>query len=105
MLQSIKRVKSDPDNGLHLVLLKESNHVGRLGAYAELAVAEGLVAIMFANVLGPRVAPAGGRDARLGTNPICIATPASPHPLVLDMATSVLAMGKVKVAHSKGEQV
>jgi len=56
-------------------------------------------------VLGPRVAPAGGRDARLGTNPICLATPAKPHPLVLDMATSVLAMGKIKVAHARGEQV
>lgn len=102
MLDSIAHMKKDPDAGVHLVLLKTSNHVGRLGAYADLAVEAGLVSVMCANVLGPRVAPFGGRDARLGTNPICIAAPADPHPLILDMATSVLAMGKVKVAHQKG---
>ena len=36
---------------------------------------------------------------------MCLAVPAQPHPLVFDMATSVLAMGKVKVAHDKGESI
>jgi uncharacterized oxidoreductase len=53
-----------------------------------------------------KVAPFGGSDARLGTNPFCIGIPAGEgEPIVLDMATSRIAVGKVRVAKNKGEEV
>src|SRR5258708_21200282 len=55
----------------------------------------------------PAVAPWRGGDGRFGTNPVCIAMPGpSPHrPIILDMATSRIAMGKVRVARNKGETI
>ena len=52
----------------------------------------------------PSVAPFGGGDARLITNPVCIAVPgtAEQEPVILDMATSNIALGKVRVAYNKG---
>ena len=51
------------------------------------------------NVLStPLVAPWGGSDARLATNPFCVGVPHEPHPLILDYATSMVALGKVRVA-------
>ena len=73
-----------------------------------MAASEGMIAIMTANSgRSPKhVAPFGGREARLGTNPICIAVPADlDAPLVVDMATSAVAAGKVKLAQAKGVQV
>ena len=50
--------------------------------------------------------PFGGREARLGTNPLCMAFPSSlPGPIFIDMATSAVAQGKIRVAHNKREQV
>jgi len=70
-------------------------------------VAEGFVSIHFVNVIShARVAPYGGRDARFGTNPCCIAVPLPGEaPFVLDYATSAVAQGKLRVAHNKGEKV
>src|SRR4029450_4537110 len=59
----------------------------------------------YANVIGHRtyVAPFGGRDGRLATNPVCIGLPATDRPsIILDMATSKVAFGKIKVARNKG---
>ena len=55
----------------------------------------------------PAVAPWRGTDARFGTNPVCIAMPgpAPDRPIIADMATSRIAMGKVRVARNKGEQI
>jgi uncharacterized oxidoreductase len=70
-------------------------------------VAAGYVSIHFVNVIAkPVVAPFGGRDARFVTNPFCVGIPMpSGEPILLDFATSRIAMGKVRVAFNKGEQV
>jgi len=92
-------------HGVAVVGLANSHHIGRIGHWAEQCVAAGLVSIHFVNVLSrPVVAPFGGRDARFVTNPFCVGIPmASGEPIVLDFATSRIAMGKVRVAYHKGE--
>lgn len=76
-------------------------HIGRLGEYAEWAVAEGLILIASVNNCGAgqRVAPPGGREPRLGTNPLCVGIPTEGDPIVLDFGTSVVAEGKVRSHH------
>jgi uncharacterized oxidoreductase len=93
--------------GTCVMTLGNSHHLGRIGAWAEMAVAAGFVSIHFVNVIShARVAPYGGRDARFGTNPCCIGVPLPGEaPFVLDYATSAVAQGKMRVAHNKGEKV
>lgn len=95
--------------GVAMVALRDSHHIGRIGTYGEMCVAEGLAAFQFVNGTGhpPRVVPHSGRDARLATNPVCIAIPGTKksEPFILDMATTIVAMGKVRVARNKGEQL
>lgn len=78
---------------------RNSGHIGRLGEYAERAAAEGLLLICTVNNngSGQRVAPPGGREPRLGTNPLCVSVPTKADPVVLDFGTSVAAEGKVRV--------
>lgn len=94
-------------HGSCVMTLGNSHHLGRIGHWAEMAVAEGFVSIHFVNVLShARVAAYGGRDPRFGTNPCCIAIPLPGEPpFVLDYATSAVAQGKLRVAHNKGEKV
>ena len=95
------------EHGVCVVGLAHSHHLGRIGHWAEQCVAEGLVSIHFVNVLArPIVAPFGGRDARLGTNPFCVGIPRpGKEPVILDFATSKIAQGKTRVAFNKGEQI
>jgi len=95
-------------HGVAVVTLGNSHHLGRIGHWAEMAVDEGLVSIHFVNVLSfARVAAYGGADGRFGTNPLCIALPgpAPDRPIIADMATSRIAMGKVRVARNKGDKI
>jgi uncharacterized oxidoreductase len=94
-------------HGVAVMALANSHHLCRIGQWAEQAVAQGLVSISFVNVISrPIVAPYGGSDARFGTNPCTIGIPLSGQsPLILDMATSAVAQGKIRVAHNKGEKV
>ena len=95
--------------GVVVATLANSHHIGRVGAYGELASAAGLVSLHFVNVTDHRavVAPFRGTDARYVTNPICIALPGTDRrpPILLDMATSAIAMGKVRVARNEGKPV
>jgi uncharacterized oxidoreductase len=95
------------ETGVVAVTLANAHHIGRVGAYGELASGAGFVALHFVNVADHRgsVAPFRGRDARFVTNPVCIALPGTErHPsLLLDMATSAIAMGKVRVAKNEGQ--
>ena len=93
--------------GVVAVTLANAHHIGRVGAYGELASDAGLVSLHFVNVSDHRalVAPFRGSDARFSTNPVCIALPGTDRqpPLLLDMATSASAMGKVRVARNEGK--
>ena len=93
--------------GSCIMVLANSHHLGRIGHWAEMAVAQGLVSIHFVNVIShARVAPYAGRDARFGTNPVCIGIPIpGEKPFLLDMATAAVAQGKMRVAHNKREKV
>src|SRR5450756_2666961 len=104
MVLGAERAKS---NGVCVVGLSNSHHIGRIGHWAEQCIAHGLVSIHFVNVLArPIVAPFGGRDARHGTNPFCVGIPRmGKDPIVLDFATSKIAQGKTRVAYNKGEQL
>lgn len=97
------------ETGVVLLGLRGAHHVGRIGAYGEQALCAGLISIHFVNVVDhePCVAPFGGSDGRFVTNPICIAIPgteATP-PVILDMATSRIALGKARVAMMRGEKL
>jgi uncharacterized oxidoreductase len=94
-------------HGCCVMALGNAHHLGRIGAWAEQAAAADLVSLHFVNVISRGiVAPYGGSDARFGTNPFTAAIPLrGREPLILDFATSVIAQGKTRVAHNKGEPV
>ena len=104
MQMALERART---HGSCIMALGNAHHLGRIGHFAEMAVAQGLVALHFVNVLSrPIVAPWGGADGRFGTNPCCIGIPLHGRdPFVLDFATSRVAQGKMRVAHNKGLQV
>jgi uncharacterized oxidoreductase len=104
MALGIERARA---SGSCIVALGNSHHLGRIGAWAEQAAAAGLVSLHFVNVIARAiVAPHGGADARFGTNPFCAGVPLTGRdPVILDFATSMIAQGKTRVAHNKGEQV
>ncbi len=94
-------------SGIAMVGLRDSGHLGRLGDWAEMAADAGQVSLHFLNTSGAtRVAPYGGSDRRLSTNPLAVGIPlpGGAH-TILDITTSVVAEGKLMVAKNKGEQV
>jgi len=92
--------------GVATVMIRNCNHVGRLGSYSQKAARAGFASTMAVNSPGPGgVAPYGGIERRLGTNPISMSAPWGDSALVLDMTTSASAEGKVRVAFQKGDQV
>ncbi len=104
MLLGIERAKT---HGSCILGLGNAHHLCRIGAWAEMAVAQNLIAIHFVSVLSrPVVAPWNGSDARFGTNPFCVGIPIEGQaPVILDFATSVIAQGKARVALNKGESL
>jgi uncharacterized oxidoreductase len=94
-------------HGMCVMGLGHSHHLCRIGQWAEQAVAAGLVSLHFTNVISRSiVAPFGGADARFGTNPMTVGIPIPGEPpFILDMATSAVAQGKIRVAHNKREKV
>jgi len=101
---AVERARRD---GACILAVRNAHHMGRIGTYGEIVAAAGMVGILVVNVVGHRglVAPHGGAFGRLGTSPVCIAIPGpTPDtPFVLDMATSKVADGKLRVAQAKGE--
>src|SRR5882672_3568013 len=87
--------------------LRNAHHIGRVGTYGEIAARAGMVSLHFVNVASgpPPVAPFRGKEGRFLTNPVCIAIPGTGNtpPILLDFATSRVAMGKVRVAHNAGK--
>jgi uncharacterized oxidoreductase len=94
-------------SGLAALALRNSGHLGRVGDWAEMAAAEGLVSVYFVNAAGSLlVAPYGGVEKRLSTAPYCVGIPRQGEaPIVLDFATSIVAEGKVLVASRGGKKL
>lgn len=92
--------------GLAAGTLMHSGHIGRLGEYAEKAAAQNMAFMATVNNHGGGrgVAPPGGKEGRIGTNPLCLGAPTRSDPVFLDIGTSVVAEGKVRVLHNKGER-
>jgi uncharacterized oxidoreductase len=93
-------------HGACVLVLRHSAHLGRIADWAEMAADAGLASFHFVNVTGTGtncVAPFGGTDGRLATNPVAAAIPRPEggH-ITLDMATSVVAEGKIAVAANRG---
>ncbi len=93
--------------GLAAIALRNAGHIGRVGDWAEMAAAEGLVSVHFVNAAGSLlVAPYGGVEKRLSTAPYCVGIPRQgKDPIVLDFATSIVAEGKVLVASRGGKKL
>ena len=96
-------------HGLATVTLRNTSHVGRAGAYPLMAARQGnLIALAFVNAghLGYQIAPFGGLEGRISTNPIAFSAPRpETDPILVDMTTSVVAEGKVRVAINQGKHV
>jgi hydroxycarboxylate dehydrogenase B len=93
--------------GLSAVALRNAGHIGRVGDWAEMAAAAGLISVHFVNAAGSSlVAPFGGVDRRFSTAPYCVGVPRpGAEPLILDFATSVVAEGKVLNASFGGKAI
>jgi LDH2 family malate/lactate/ureidoglycolate dehydrogenase len=91
--------------GVGLTLIRNTNHIGILAFYTLMAAEEGMVGIVMSNS-APSMAPWGGAEPFLGTNPISIAIPCgSEDPVVLDMSSSVVARGKIRLAQRKKKNI
>lgn len=92
-------------HGIAAVAVRNSNHCGMLAHFAMRAPPAGAIGIVASNA-DSQVAPFGARAKFLGTNPLAVAVPAADEPpIVLDMATSVVAHARVKGAADRGEAI
>ncbi|MGC9516543.1 MAG: L-sulfolactate dehydrogenase [Methanomicrobiales archaeon] len=92
------------DTGIGLVGIHNSNHFGVAGYYSDMALMQDMIGIVTANT-EPAVAPIGGKEPILGTNPIAIGIPSDKNYVSVDMATSASARGKLMEAARKGEKI
>lgn len=97
-------IEKAKEHGVGAVGVRNSNHFGIAGYYAQLAVDEGLIGAV-TTTTDPLVHPWGGAEAVLGTNAFSIAVPAQPHPILMDMATSAVARGKLVEAKKSGRKI
>jgi uncharacterized oxidoreductase len=95
-------------HGVAAIAVRHAGHAGRFADYADRACARGVALLAFANDsgAGQAVAPPGALEGRLSTNPLAAGIPrAQPPHLVIDLATSVAAQGKVRVLEDAGRPV
>lgn len=93
--------------GIGAVSIRNSNHSGRMGTYVEIAAAEEMIGLVTANAggAGQWVAPFGGRERRLSTNPLAIGAPSgTDFPIILDISTSIVPEGKVRYSLQRGQE-
>ena len=92
------------ETGIGLVGVHDSNHFGVAGYYSDMAVMQDMIGIVIANT-EPAMAPIGGKEPILGTNPIAIGIPSNKNYVSVDMATSASARGKLLEAARKGQMI
>jgi L-2-hydroxycarboxylate dehydrogenase (NAD+) len=98
-------IKHAKKTGIGLVAVKNSGHYGLSGYYAEQAVRQNLMAMVFTNA-PPAVAPHGALKSLFGTNPICFGTPTgSKIPFILDTSISMINRGKIRIAARDGSKI
>ena len=99
-------IKKAAESGLAWVGTRNGNHAGAGAAYSSMPLAQDMVGLYMTVANGNHMAPWGGVELILGTNPISFAIPAGTEPpVVLDIATTVTSYGKVKLAAQKGESI
>jgi len=93
--------------GVSCILAQNCNHIGRLGAYTTKAAEAGMVTLLTCNWTkrGHYVAPFGGCEARFATNPFSFAAPTTGDPIVLDMSTSAISEGYIRVCKNRNEKL
>jgi LDH2 family malate/lactate/ureidoglycolate dehydrogenase len=89
-------------SGVAIASIRNSNHLGALAPYTIYAANNGCIGLITTNA-SPRMAPTNGSQAMLGNNPWSIATPSPDGPVVMDLANSVAALGKVRLIKARGE--
>jgi len=92
------------EHGMAAVSLRNTNHWMRAGTYGLQAAAENCIGICMTNTT-PNIPPWGGREATVGNNPIAVAVPHQPYPILLDMAMSQFSYGKMEVLEQRGEKL
>ena len=90
--------------GAGVVAVRRSNHLGSLGFYLRRFTASGVIGLAFTNT-PPAMPPPGGRTPYLGTNPIAAGFPTSGEPVIVDLATSQVARGRILKAAQVGEPI
>jgi uncharacterized oxidoreductase len=92
--------------GIGVVAVTHCNHVGRVGEFSAIAAQNDMIGLILSNSAGNNVAPFGGIDPMYGTNPLSVAIPTGlGRPILLDMSTSIVAGGKVRIAKARGERI
>jgi LDH2 family malate/lactate/ureidoglycolate dehydrogenase len=92
--------------GLGAVAVRNAQHFGAAGTYAEMAARRGLIAMVTCSTRLPAVVPTFGTEPMLGTNPFAFAAPGGRHPpVILDMATSVVPGNRVRVYALEGRDI
>ena len=95
-------------SGLAAITVRNANHIGCLSSYVDHIARQDMIGLLFVNAIGTpayRMAPWGGTEPRLVTDPLAFGIP-SPYgdPIVIDMTTTVVAEGKVRVKRNRGEE-
>jgi L-2-hydroxycarboxylate dehydrogenase (NAD+) len=98
-------IRKGREAGVSYVAVKHSNHFGAAAYYPMMALEHDMIGVAFTNA-SPRLAPTGGAERLLGNNPFCVAVPAGKRPpVVLDMANSIVAGGKIRVLQKEGRPI
>lgn len=98
-------IRKAREAGVSYVAVRHSNHFGAAAYYPMMALEHDMIGLAFTNA-SPRLAPTGGVVKLLGNNPLCVAVPAGKRPpVVLDMANSIVAAGKIRVLQKEGKPI
>lgn len=98
-------VKRSEDHGMGVVAVRKSNHFGTASFFAEMASRKNKIGFVITNA-SPAIAPTGSLKPIIGNNPWSISVPSNlGYPITLDLANSIVAKGKMRIAIEKGEKI